>query len=260
MSPSDTQRQVKIAPSVMCADLLALGREVDELVELGADYLHLDMMDGHYVPNLTLGTDLVRQLGTRYSAALDIHLMVDEPDRWAPVFTEAALAGRRGSNPGRSAASDPTGSGDYAGDAAGPSPPVITIHPETTWHPARTLAGIAEHGGVPAIAVDPAQRPEQFRNLLELARLVLVMTVNPGYAGQKLVPWTLESVEWLAAARDRLGVDYEIEVDGNVSWENIPRMLSAGADVLVAGTSSLFDPSMARHDAWRQLRTMTART
>jgi ribulose-phosphate 3-epimerase len=160
--------------------------------------------------------------------------MVDDPDRWVPVFAEAAVRD-------------------------GKPAPVLSIHPETTWHPARTLAAAASAGARPAIAVDPGQKPEQFEYLLETVSLVLVMTVNPGYAGQKLVPWTLRSVEWLADARERLGLDYEIEVDGNVSWANIPKMIAAGADVLVAGSSSLFDPSFARGDACKKMRELASR-
>jgi ribulose-phosphate 3-epimerase len=230
---SERSRAVKISPSLMCADLLNLETAVTELVELGVDYLHIDVMDGHYVPNLTLGTDLTRALADEYDLPLDIHLMVDDPDRWIPVFAEAAVRD-------------------------GKPAPILSIHPETTWHPARSLAAAAGHGARPAIAVDPGQKPEVFEYLLEVSSLVLVMTVNPGYAGQKLVPWTLRSVEWLAAARERLGLSYEIEVDGNVSWENIPRMIDAGADVLVAGSSSLFDAALSRKDACERMRAMAA--
>jgi ribulose-phosphate 3-epimerase len=222
-------REVLIAPSLMCADQLRLGEETRELVSLGADWLHLDIMDGHYVPNYTFGTDQCRALADAFDLPLDMHLMVDEPDTWAPVFAGIG-----------------TGS-------------IVTIHPETTWHPARTLQAIRDAGARPGLAVDPGARPGQFRNLLELVDLVLIMCVNPGYSGQKLLPWTLDSIREARALRDERGLSFRIEVDGNVSWENIPGMLEAGADVLVAGSSSLFDSSMDRGDAAVRLKGLVGR-
>ena len=213
----------------MCADQLRLGQEVDELVRLGVDWLHLDIMDGHYVSNYAFGTDQCRQLGERYELPLDMHLMVDEPDRWGPVF---ARFGRE---------------------------PYVSIHPETTWHPARTLQAVRDAGGRPGLAIDPGARPEQFRNLFSLVDLVVIMTVNPGYSGQKLLPWTLDSIREARTLRDERGLSFRIQVDGNVSWENIPTMVEAGADVLVAGTSSLFDPSMGRADAAARLNSLIGR-
>ena len=223
-----TTRNVLISPSLMCADQMNLGAEVDELVELGIDWLHLDIMDGHYVPNMTFGTDQCRALGERSVLPLDIHLMVDDPDRWAPVFADFGSA------------------------------PYVTIHPETTWHPARTLAALREASAHPGIALDPAIAPDRFANLLGLVDLVLIMAVNPGYAGQKIVPWAFDSILRARELREAGGHDYLIEVDGNVSWANIPMMLEAGADVLVAGTSSLFDPTLSRADAAARLKALVA--
>ena len=235
MRPKDQQdsatrdNKVLISPSLMCADQLNLGSEIDQLGELGVDLLHLDIMDGHYVPNMTFGTDQCRVFGERSSLPLDIHLMVDDPDHWAPVFASFGRA------------------------------PYVTIHPETTWHPARTLAALRDAGAHPGLAIDPAQDPVQFRNLFGLVDLVLLMTVNPGYSGQKLVPWALDSIGRTRELREAGGHGFLIEVDGNVSWANIPGMLEAGADVLVAGTSSLFDPTQKRADAAARLNALIGR-
>lgn len=224
------RRHSLISPSIMCADQLRLGEEIDDLERLGVDWLHMDIMDGHYVPNLTYGPGMCRNVAAASSLPLDIHLMVDEPDRWGPIFAEV------GTNP------------------------IVSIHPETTWHPARTLAAIRDAGARPGIAIDPGQKPAQFENLLDLVDLVLVMCVNPGYSGQKLLPWTVDSIAELVALRKRRaneagsGSSFLIQVDGNVSWANIPAMRGAGADVLVAGTSSLFDPALSRSDAMARLK------
>jgi ribulose-phosphate 3-epimerase len=220
------RRNILISPSLMCADQLRLRAEVDELVELGVDLLHLDIMDGHYVPNLTFGIDQCRALGARYSLPLDIHLMVDQPERWAPAFAEI-------------------------GDR-----PIVTIHPETTWHPARVLHDIKERNARPGIAVAPSYNLTSFRALLKLVDVVLVLTVNPGYAGQKLIPEALQAIREARALREELGLDFDIEVDGNVSWDNIPIMVDAGADILVAGSSSLFDDSLSRAESADRLHNL----
>lgn len=201
---------------MMCADYLHLGAQLDLLGSWQVDYLHLDVMDGHYVPNLTLGPDLCRLLADHSGVPLDIHLMIENVDQFIPVF---------------------------AGAAAGPGrpPPALCIHPEVSYHPLRSLQLIRDCGARPGIALDPGLPVEAVRGLLSHAERVCLMAVNPGFAGQKMLPGTLEKIAALAVALEEVGSAAQIEIDGNVSWENIPLMVRAGAEILVAGSSSLFD-------------------
>ncbi|HET6452531.1 MAG TPA: ribulose-phosphate 3-epimerase [Spirochaetia bacterium] len=228
MVVSPEARPVRISPSLMCADLLHLAADLEALEAGGADYLHVDVMDGSYVPNFTLGPDFCRALARGSRLPLDIHLMIDLPDRHVPSF------------------------------AAFPNA-VVAIHPETSRHPLRTLDLIRSHGARAGIAIDPAMPLSAVTEMLPFVSLVCVMTVNPGYAGQKLVPSTLEKVRELANLVSARGLDIEIEVDGNVSWDNIPRMVEAGARVLVAGSSSLFDAKAPLPENLRRLCRLVGR-
>lgn len=217
-------KKIRIAPSLMCADFIHLGAELDLMREEGADCLHVDIMDGHYVPNYTLGPDFCRSLAEYSPLPLDIHLMIENIDAHAPLFAKIPHAR-------------------------------VSFHPEATWHPLRTIDLIKSFGAQVGIAVDPALPLAAVQEILPHVSLVCIMTVNPGYAGQALIPETLDKIRALADVVHTRGLDIQIEVDGNVSWANIPRMVEAGADLLVAGTSSLFD---GKGDLRTNLRRMRA--
>jgi ribulose-phosphate 3-epimerase len=201
---------IKISPSMMCANFLNLGDDLEIFRDEKIEYLHIDIMDGHYVPNFTLGPGFCSFLDDVSDIPLDIHLMIENPDTYIPRFTGFTNC-------------------------------MVSIHPETAYHPLRSLQAIRDHGAVPAVTIDPAMPIESFKHLLPFVEMICVMTVNPGYSGQKLIPQTIEKIRELSILISREGLPIEIEVDGNVSWENIPIMVEAGADILVAGTSSLFE-------------------
>ncbi|TVQ41280.1 MAG: ribulose-phosphate 3-epimerase [Spirochaetaceae bacterium] len=222
------ERAFTVAPSLMCADLLNLGSELSTFEQAGMELLHMDIMDGHYVPNMTLSPDVCTQVAAACAIPQDIHLMVENVDRFVPLFSAAA-------------------------------PRYMTFHPETTRHPLRTMQQIRAGGIRPGIAIDPAVSLATVEPLLLEADIVCVMTVSPGYSGQALIPWSLDKIADLAQLRAQRGLDFLIEADGNASWDNIPPMVDAGADIIVAGTSSLFDATMSRSDALTRLQRLARR-
>jgi ribulose-phosphate 3-epimerase len=217
----------RLAPSMMCADILALGAELATFVADGVEWLHLDVMDGRFVPNLTLGPDVCRALARGCAIPQDVHLMVEEPERFLPLF--AGLPGAR-----------------------------LSFHAETTRHPPAVIAAIRAQGASPGLALSPATPVEAVRHLLALVDQVTVMTVNPGFAGQPLLDWCLPKLTEVRAWADVHRPQLDVAVDGNVSWANLPRMRAAGANHFVLGTSSLFQRDLGRSEALRRIRALLA--
>ena len=214
---------VRISTSMMCADFLNIGQAVKELEAAGADYLHFDIMDGHFVPNFTLGPGMMKSIKRVTDIPFDTHLMVYEPERYVESFIEAG--------------SD-----------------LVVIHVEACGHLHRTINLIKQNGAQVGIAVNPATPLSTLDYLLDEVFMVLIMSVDPGFAGQKLIPSAIGKIEQLKQKIDAAGLDVKIQVDGNVSFENAPKMVAAGADILVAGTSSVFHREMTIAEGMRKLR------
>ena len=214
----------KISPSVMCVDFFKLEEAVRAFEENGIEYIHVDIMDGRFVPNYTLGTDFVKKLKERTKIPLDIHLMIEEPESKLDWFE--------------------FGEGDY-----------VSVHYESTRHLHKAVSAIKARGAKAMVAINPATPVSALECVLGEIDGVLIMTVNPGFAGQKLVRSTLPKITQLREQLDSLGyTDVEIEVDGNVSFENAKLMTEAGADIFVAGTSSVFKKEFSLSEGIARLR------
>ena len=200
---------VKIAPSILSADFSKLGNEIKDVEKAGADYLHVDVMDGHFVPNITIGPLVVEAIKPVTNLPLDVHLMIENPDKYIPAFANAGAS-------------------------------IITVHQEASVHLHRTIESIKTLDVRAGVVLNPATPAILIKEILSKIDMILVMTVNPGFGGQSFIYETLSKIEQIAKWRKELGLSFEIEVDGGVNTDTAKLCTDAGADVLVAG-SAIFD-------------------
>ncbi|MBR1821014.1 MAG: ribulose-phosphate 3-epimerase [Clostridia bacterium] len=196
---------IKVAPSLLAADYLNVGEDIRRVAEAGADYLHFDVMDGSFVPNISFGPEMCRRAAT-CGLPVDAHLMVVNPERHIEAFAEAGAR-------------------------------IITVHAEAATHLHRCLQQIRAAGCLAGVAMNPATSPECLRYVLGDFDLALVMTVNPGFGGQKLIPACIDKVAAVRGMLNEAGLDAMVEVDGGVNLETGPKLIAAGADMLVAGSA-----------------------
>ncbi|MGH9503781.1 MAG: ribulose-phosphate 3-epimerase [Terriglobales bacterium] len=219
---------IELAPSILAADFAHLADQVRDATAGGGTVIHVDIMDGHFVPNLTMGPPLVKSLRKVTELPLDCHLMIENPDQFIPEFCAA------GAN-------------------------WISVHQEACRHLNRTLHLIKDHGCLAGVAINPATPVETLSEVLDLADYVLVMSVNPGFGAQKFIPATVHKLRRLADLRAPLGVDYRIEVDGGIDLDTVSQVVRAGAEILVAG-NAIFGKGDPKVNTQQMLKTAVEAT
>ena len=216
---------IDLAPSILSADFARLAEQVRAASEGGGSVIHVDIMDGHFVPNLTIGPPVVRSLRKATKLPLDCHLMIENPDQFIPDFAEAGA--------------------DW-----------ISVHQEACRHLNRTLHLIKSHDCLAGVVINPATPVDTLAEVLEIVDYVLVMSVNPGFGGQKFIPSTLHKLRRLAEIRSQQGLNFRIEVDGGISLDTVADVIRAGAEILVAG-NAVFGGGDPRKSAQALLKAAT---
>lgn len=196
----------KLAPSILAADFANLGSEVKKIDEAGAEYIHIDVMDGNFVPSISFGMPIISAIRGITDKVFDVHLMIDEPIRYIDDFVKAGAD-------------------------------LITVHAESCKHLDRTVMAIKETGKKASVALNPATPLSVLEHILPELDMVLIMSVNPGFGGQQFIPYTLEKIKALRAMINERGLSTDIQVDGGVKLSNVEEVLEAGANVIVAGTA-----------------------
>ena len=213
---------IELAFSILAADFAHLADEIALATAGGGTIVHVDVMDGHFVPNITFGPPVVKAIRPITKLPLDCHLMIEDPDKFIPDFAAAGAD-------------------------------MIAVHVEVCRHLNRTLQHIADHGMKPAVVLNPATPVEMLIEVLPMVHHVLVMSVNPGFGGQKFLPRSVDRIAHLARLRQQMGLNYRIEVDGGVAHDTVASVVQAGADMLVAG-SAIFEPGKTKQNAIDFLR------